>query len=63
MDVVALYPSIDVDFAVDRCMELVQEDNMVFDNVDIDELGLFLAIEGDREGKTTSFNTVRPETT
>ena len=44
MDVKALYPSIDVDFAVDKCMEIVQDSNTEFENVDTDELGLFISL-------------------
>ena len=44
MDVEALYPSIDIDFAVDKCMELLQESDLKFSNVNTDELGLYLAL-------------------
>ena len=39
MDVKALYPSIDIDFAVEKCVELMQESNVKFNNVHVDELG------------------------
>ena len=44
MDVAALYPSIDVDFSIDRCTELMVEDSQEYNNVDVRELGLFLAL-------------------
>jgi len=42
MDVESLYPSIDIDFAVDKCIELLQDSGIQFTNIDFDELGLFL---------------------
>ena len=42
MDVEALYPSIDIDFVVDKCIELLQDSGIQFTNIDFDELGLFL---------------------
>ena len=44
MDVEALYPSIDVDFSVDRCGDLLLESGATFENVDYKELGLFLSL-------------------
>ena len=44
MDVEALYPSIDVDFAVDKCVELLKESHVTFKNVNTDELGLYIAL-------------------
>ena len=49
MDVEALYPSIDVAFAVDRCTELIRESQIKFTNVDADELGLFLMFNDTEE--------------
>ena len=42
MDVEALYPSIDIDFASDRCIKLLRDSGIRFTNIDADELGLFL---------------------
>ncbi len=44
-DVKALYPSLDIDFTVDKCCEVLH--NSVFDveDVNYDELGLYLAYE------------------
>ena len=55
MDVKALYPSIDIDFAVEKCKELIFESQAEFKNVDTEELGLYLALcseegEIEREG-------------
>eukprot|EP00112_Aurelia_sp_Birch-Aquarium-sp1_P005284 Seg1598.18 transcript_id=Seg1598.18/GoldUCD/mRNA.D3Y31 product="hypothetical protein" protein_id=Seg1598.18/GoldUCD/D3Y31 len=44
MDVVALYPSIDIDFSIDKCIEWMVEDAQEYNNVDVRELGLFLAL-------------------
>ena len=44
MDVKALYPSIDIDFSVDRCVELLCESEIEFRNIDVTELGLYLAL-------------------
>ena len=49
MDVKALYLSIDVDFAVDKCIELINESAMEFVNIDTDQLGLFLMMTNDKE--------------
>ena len=49
MDVKALYPSIDIDFAVEKCVELMQESNVKFNNVDVDELGWFLMTTCDKK--------------
>ena len=49
MDVAALYPSIDVDFAVTKCTELILESNVEFSSVEVDELGLFLALTTSRD--------------
>ena len=42
MDVEALYPSIDVDFSVDRCGDILLESGITFENADYKEIGLFL---------------------
>ena len=45
MDVESLYPSIDVDFAVEKCVELLQESDITFENVQADELGLYITLQ------------------
>ena len=44
MDVEALYPSIDIDFSVEKCEKLVYESEVQFKNVDVNELGLYLVL-------------------
>ena len=44
MDVAALYTSIDIDFSMDKCIELMIEDTQKYDNVVVHEIGLFLAL-------------------
>ena len=44
MDVEALYPSIDINFSVEKCVELIYESGVQFKNADINELGLYLAL-------------------
>ena len=39
MDVKALYPSIDIDFSVDECVELLLESEIDFKDLDTAELG------------------------
>ena len=48
MDVKALYPSIDIDFAVDKCVEMIIESGLKFENVNNDELGLYLSLTVDK---------------
>ena len=43
-DVEALYPSIDVDFAVGKCLELISNSNITFNGIDFAEVGLYLAL-------------------
>ena len=49
MDVDALYPSIDIEFAVEKCMELLIKSGIQFKNVDTGELGLFLMYNDSEE--------------
>ena len=49
MDVSALYPSIDIEFSVDKCVEMIYESNVKFENVNIDELGLHLSLSTDEQ--------------
>jgi hypothetical protein len=44
MDVTALYPSIDIDFSVSVCVQLITESDVEFSSTDVDELGLFLCL-------------------
>ena len=44
MDVKALYPSIDIEFSVDRCVEMILNSSIEFKNVNIMEVGLYLAL-------------------
>ena len=53
MDVEALYPSIDIEFAVERCIELLRESGIQYTNIDFDELGLFLAFNDTEENLKT----------
>ena len=48
MDVKALYPSIDIDFAVEKCVEMIIESDVKFQNVNTDELGLYLSLTVDK---------------
>ena len=48
MDVKALYPSIDIDFAVEKCVEIIVESGVTFENVNNDKLGLYLALTVER---------------
>ena len=43
-DVEALYPSIDVDLAVDKCLELISNSNITFKGIDFAEVGLYLSL-------------------
>ena len=49
MDVKALYPSIDIDFATEKCVDMITENDTSFDNINTDELGLYLALTVDKD--------------
>ncbi|CAI9723023.1 Hypothetical predicted protein [Octopus vulgaris] len=49
MDVVSLYPSIDVDFAVEKFVEMINESQVEFRNVNTEELGLLLRLTCNNE--------------
>ena len=49
MDVDALYPSIDIEFSVDRCIDLIFKSEVEFVDVNINELGLYLSLTEKRE--------------
>ena len=49
MDVKALYPSIDIDFATEKCVDMITESDTSFDNINADELGLYLALTVDKD--------------
>ena len=48
-DVEALYPSIDINFAVDKCVDLLFESGINYNNININELGLYLMITNDND--------------
>ena len=50
-DVNALYPSIDVDFSIAKCMELILEEEFQFKNIDELEIGLYLSIMIDKDDR------------
>ena len=52
MDVKALYPSIDIDFATEKCVEMIIKSNTKFNNIDKNELGLYLALTVDKDELT-----------
>ena len=43
-DVDALYPSIDIDFAVEKCLELISSSTIPFIGIDFAEVGLYLSL-------------------
>ena len=49
MDVKALYPSIDIDLAIGKCVEMITKSSTSFENVNTDELGLYLALTVDQD--------------
>ena len=49
MDVKALYPSIDIDFATEKCVEMITKSSTSFENVNTDKLGLYLALTVDQD--------------
>ena len=44
MDVAALYPSIDIEFSVNRCVDMIFNSEVKFNNINVEELGLYLAL-------------------
>ena len=44
MDVEALYPSLDIDFTVEKVCEVLYESAVKFEGVDYKELGLYLSL-------------------
>ena len=49
MDVEALYPSLDIDFTVDKVCELLYESTVEYEGLNIKELGLYLSLVMDDE--------------
>ncbi|CAI9727488.1 Hypothetical predicted protein [Octopus vulgaris] len=49
MDVVSLYPSMDVDLALEKCVEMINKSKVEFRNVNTEELGLLLRLTYDNE--------------
>ena len=45
MDVEALYPSIDITFAVEKCEQMFCESNIEFKHIDTNKLQLFLSLK------------------
>ena len=43
-DVEALYPSLDIEFAIEKCIEVMSEFDVEYQNFDIEEVGLYLAM-------------------
>ena len=41
-DVKALYPSLDIDFTVDKVCEVFDDSDVKIEGIDTDELGLYL---------------------
>ena len=39
-----MYPSIDIDFAAEKCVEIIIESSVQFENVNTMELGLYLSL-------------------
>ena len=48
-DVKALYPSLDIDFTVDKVCELFRDSKVEVEGADYDEVGLYLALNTDRQ--------------
>ena len=44
MDVVALYPSLDIDFTIEKVCEVLQEISVKYDGLNVKELGLYLSL-------------------
>ena len=49
MDVEALYPKIDIEFSVDKCVEMTQKSEIQFNHINFDELGLYLVMTVEEE--------------
>ena len=47
MDVEALYPSLDIDFTVEKVCELLYESSVKFEGINVKELGLYLSLAMD----------------
>ena len=47
-DVKALYPSLDIDFTIDKVCEMFQESSVKVDGIDYEEMGLYLAFNTTR---------------
>ena len=51
-DVVALYPSLDIPFTVDRVCDVIYESNLKFEGLWYEEIGLYIAIHCNRQQLT-----------
>ena len=43
-DVDALYPSIDTDFAIEKCLDLISGSVITFNGINFAEVGLYLSL-------------------
>ena len=43
-DVDALYPSIEVNFAIEKCLEIILASDITFKGIDFAEIGLYLSL-------------------
>ena len=49
MDIVSLYPSIDIDVTVEKCVEMISESEIEFCNVNTEELSLLIRLACNNE--------------
>ena len=49
LDVVALYPSLDLDFTIEKVAEEFHDSEVKIDGIDYEELGLYLSLHKDEE--------------
>ena len=62
MDVEALYPSIDIDFTIDKVCELLLNSNVEFEGINYKELGLYLSlVKTDEDLQRMGLHTVCPK--
>ena len=62
MDVEALYPSLDIDFTVDKVCEVIYGSSVRYEGLNLKELGLYLSlVMGDEELQARGLETVCPK--
>ena len=62
MDVEALYPSLDIDFTVEKVGELLYESDVCIKGIDYQELGLYLSLtKTDGELRQLELNSTCPD--